>query len=236
MGVQPAPDQHHASHASVMVLPWPQGHLTKMVLWLILATTLFGLSPEARPYSTIYHNLRTTTSELPLAPWPVITNTTVYVCAGNLTYTLPSTAHFVELDCVEYGCNIGRKLNRQTPSTVFEQQNHGQSFVHEDGSDIYNCETTLTYTVDADSTEDVGLTCNGPYTTRAAQDLTTTASECMCESSSSSSSLRSSSTSSFYSSSSISIPNFSSSSSSSLSSSSSSSSRLSISSSFCSSS
>merc|ERR1712042_132452 len=185
MGVQPAPDQRHAT---AMVLPCPQGLLTKVVLWLILATTLFGPSFEARPSPTIFQNLRTATSELELAPWPVVTDTTVFVCKGNLTYTPPSTAHFVELDCVDYGCNTGRRLNRETSATVFEQQNHGQSFVHQDGSDIYSCDTTLTYTVDADSTEDVGLNCDGPYrNTRDAQPSTPSESECMCEISSSSS-------------------------------------------------
>merc|ERR1712142_1025768 len=190
MGVQPAPDQRHAT---AMVLPCPQGLLTKVVLWLILATTLFGPSFEARPSPTIFQNLRTATSELELAPWPVVTDTTVFVCKGNLTYTPPSTAHFVELDCVDYGCNTGRRLNRETSATVFEQQNHGQSFVHQDGADIYSCDTTLTYTVDADSTEDVGLNCDGPYrNTRDAQPSTPSESECMCEISSSSSSSSSS--------------------------------------------
>merc|ERR1712042_27040 len=190
MGVQPAPDQRHAT---AMVLPCPQGLLTKVVLWLILATTLFGPSFEARPSPTIFQNLRTVTSELELAPWPVVTDTTVFVCKGNLTYTPPSIAHFVELDCVSYGCNTGRRLNRETSATVFQQQNHGQSFVHQDGADIYSCDTTLTYTVDADSTEDVGLNCDGPYrNTRDAQPSTPSESECMCEISSSSSSSSSS--------------------------------------------
>merc|ERR1712142_1400392 len=200
---QPAPDQRHAT---AMVLPCPQGLLTKVVLWLILATTLFGPSFEARPSPTIFQNLRTVTSELELAPWPVVTDTTVFVCKGNLTYTPPSIAHFVELDCVSYGCNTGRRLNRETSATVFEQQNHGQSFVHQDGADIYSCDTTLTYTVDADSTEDVGLNCDGPYrNTRDAQPSTPSESECMCEISSSSISSSSSSSSSQSYSSSVSL-------------------------------
>merc|ERR1711892_1075604 len=180
---------------TAMVVPGPQGLLTKVALWLILATTLFGPSFESRPLQTIYHNARTTTTDLELASWPVITNDSVYVCTGNLTYTPPSTAHFVDLDCVDYGCNTARKLNRQASSAMFETQAHGQSFVHEDGADVYSCETTLTYTVDSDSTEDVGLTCEGPYTDNRALTPTSSSSssselECICEASSSSSSTK----------------------------------------------
>ena len=98
-----------------------------MGLWLILATTLFGPSLESRPHLDTYHNTRTTTSDLELSSWPVITNDSVYVCTGNVTYSVPNTAFYADLDCVNYGCNTARKLNRQASSAGTVSMNFGYS-------------------------------------------------------------------------------------------------------------